>query len=417
MKRGLLIGAGFSYDLGMPLAVEVTEVFLNIFNTKNARQFADVLASKEPFGKDRPINRTAIHEGMHLLLAYKQEDGRNYEEFLARLEALPWKTQSDQDSRHYLFSIFYDLLYKILVAYQNESYDTMYELNSRWFSKLANLLSSEETWAFTLNHDLYFECLAIDLGIPVTYGDVDEIAFPISNLKPNNKIRLSCMQRELFCTDGRGWFAGTNGINLVRLHGGFCELEYKDKVVICNPSLQRKRSSELISEFRKIESMGYYVRGEKVPSGRDRVITGPDGTLDVIHRGVLAGGNKYSKTTNFKKGEEKLKLFSDVLKGLDELTIIGYGFGDVHVNYRISNAMVLNEGLKIRIIDPVQRRWPEFLRQFDYDLRIRGAYCGAAQWMAYVGEEKWDEAQMKGLKENERLRSEVRHKVEVALSR
>jgi hypothetical protein len=32
MKKGLLLGAGFSFDLGMPLAYELTEDFLSLYN-------------------------------------------------------------------------------------------------------------------------------------------------------------------------------------------------------------------------------------------------------------------------------------------------------------------------------------------------------------------------------------------------
>jgi hypothetical protein len=419
VRKGLLLGAGFSYDFGMPLSVELTEIFLSLFNERNARRFGDILSSNEPYAKDRPINSSAIHEGINVLLAYKQENGSNYEELLAKVEALgdhPRKSQSDRDSYHYLFEVFYDLLHRILITYQIKSHDALYELNRPWFSKLGNLLSAEETWIFTLNHDLYVECLAIDFGIPVSYGDVDEISLPVNNLEPRKEIRFSCSRMEDLRKEGAGWFTGRKGVNLVHLHGSLSEHEYKDDLLICNPSLQRKHSSEVISDFHEIESMGYNHQGQRVPSGRSRVITGPDDTLDIIRRTVLIGGKKYSKTTNLKKGEEKLKLFDDVMRELTELTIIGYSFGDSHVNNRILNAMVLNNQLRIRIVDPVHRpSWPEFLQQFDYDQRIRGALCGAAQWMTYVGEEKWDDAQTKALKQNERVRLEIRRKVKAAM--
>jgi hypothetical protein len=142
------------------------------------------------------------------------------------------------------------------------------------------------------------------------------------------------------------------------------------------------------------------------------VVTGPDGTLDIVVRALLTGGNKYSKTTNPKKGEEKLQLFESVLRTLDELTIIGYGFGDLHVNYRISNAMVLNEGLKLKIVEPANRRWPEFLQQFDYGFRLSGGRCGAAQWIPFANGGSWNAAQGEALKKNEGLRTEVRKKIQ-----
>ncbi len=415
MRTGLLLGAGFSYDLGMPLTAEVTSVFLNLFNEPNMSRVTDMLSTKNPYGADRPINKSAIHEVLNLVLKYKGNLGNNYEELLANIEALgdlPQKTQPDKDSYHFLFDFFYGILYKILVAYQRESYKTLYALNKPWFSNLCNLFSTRETWVFSLNHDLYLECLAIDLGIPITYGDLEKITFPVSNLELNRKVQLSCLQRDQLSVDAAGWIKGRKGVNLVRLHGGFSEFEYQDSTLICNQSLERSGSMALMLDFEMIESMGYYHLGRRIPSGKDKIITGLDGTLDIVKRALLTGGRKYSKTTNVKKGEEKLKIFSDVLIELDELTIIGYSFGDSHINSRISNAMVLNPGLTLRSVDPESRPWPGFLQQFDYDLRIRKAHCGAAQWMAYLGDEQWDQAQIKALKESESVRTDLKRKVE-----
>jgi hypothetical protein len=58
------------------------------------------------------------------------------------------------------------------------------------------------------------------------------------------------------------------------------------------------------------------------------------------------------------------------------------------------------------IVDPVFRGTPNCIKQFDYDLRIRRAACGAAQWMEYCKIEKWNYEQINGLKENEKYRLE-----------
>lgn len=420
MRTGLLLGAGFSYDLGMPLAAEVTKVFLELFNESNVPRIAAILSIKNPYGNDRPINKSAVHEVLTLVLNYKRKLGNDYEELLANLadlESLPQKTQSDRDSYHFLFNVFYDIIYKMLVTFQRESYNSLYERNKPWFAKLCNLLSTRETWIFSLNHDLYLECLAIDLGVPITYGDQGKLTFPVSNLELNRKVNLRYLRRDQLSLETPGWIKDRKGINLVRLHGGFSEFEYRDSTLICTPPLERSRSMELILDFETIESMGYYYLGRRIPSGKDRIITGLDGRLDIVTRALLMGGRKYTKTTNAKKGEEKLQIFEDVLTKLDELTIIGYSFGDLHVDNRISNAMVLNPGLKLRLVDPASRPWPDFLQQFDYDLRIRKAVCGAAQWMTYVGDEKWDQAQIKALKQSESVRAEIKRRVEMIMKR
>ncbi|WP_422403963.1 hypothetical protein, partial [Pseudomonas sp. GZD-209] len=128
VKKGLLLGAGFSYDFGMPLAIELTEVFLGLFTTKSTEHFVDVLAQNSPYGDDRPISRPALKRGMDLLLSYKAEAGKNYEELLSNIQsaAADYKCpQAEKDTFHYLFGVFYSIIYKILCDYQFEAHKTL----------------------------------------------------------------------------------------------------------------------------------------------------------------------------------------------------------------------------------------------------------------------------------------------------
>jgi hypothetical protein len=237
MNKGLLLGAGFSYDLGMPLSVEFTEVFLGIFNKRNVKSLATALAKNDPYSNGRPINKEAIFNGLDLLLEYKKGNGSNYEEFLQIIQDKqnePGSSQSDKDSYNYLFSVFYEIVHTVLSLYQKFSYEIIYEKNIRWFSRLENLLSDKETWVFTLNHDLYMECIALDFGIPITYGDNESISFPLSNIEMDKKVNLTCSKRSNLVSSSAGFFRGKRGVNLVKLHGGLSKLQYKDNEILCN---------------------------------------------------------------------------------------------------------------------------------------------------------------------------------------
>ena len=415
MKTGILLGAGFSYDFGMPVARELTEVFLNLFNRNSIKSLIVRMANHQPFGLDRPINEAAITEVFDLLLAYKEMNGENYEDLLSQIQSLSddySKSQSDRDSYHYAFGLLYEIIHNLLSVYQAESYKNLYQKNLKWFSKLENILSAEETWVFTLNHDLFLECLAIDLGIPVTYGATGKIEFPVSNVEMEERIEFSTIERSSYCASNPGFFVGRIGINLIKLHGGLSEHEYKDDHLLCNQNLDKTTSKELITDFYKILRMAYYHQGHKVPDNRDRAITNIDGELDLISKAMLTGGKKYSKTANPKKGEEKLIIFDELLTQIDELIIIGYGFGDKHVNFRIANALARRENLSVRIIDPNLRKIPEFLEPFDYSSRINRAGCGAAHWIDYCKSHKWDAEQIEALKTNSGIRQEIRNRVE-----
>ncbi|PXX25866.1 hypothetical protein [Thalassospira sp. 11-3] len=411
MKKLLILGAGFSYNLGMPLAAELTEIFLCIFKRIPPKGLVNNLLNSNKFNIERPVNEIALNKAIKIINDY---DGKNYEELLSHIQFLSEtnvKTStSDRDSYFAVYSICYSIIHIILVNYQIASFKTMYLKNRDHFNGLKNLLSKSETWVFTLNHDIYLECLSLDLGIPITYGDSEKITFPKSNIEMDNIIEMTFSYRNEFL-EHNSFFKEDFGINLVKLHGGLSELHYDDGKKICNQSLKDNNAIELMYDFMNIQQMGYYFNGIKEPSGKDRVITDLKGNLDIICQAMMTGGKKYSITNNDKKGEEKLKLFSEILKQTDEVTVLGYGFGDKHINNRLSNAMLLNENLKIQIVDKVSRGIPLSLEQFDYSGRVRTATCGAAEWMEYVGTSRWNTDQIEGLKNNENLRNKIREKV------
>lgn len=396
MKKGLLLGAGFSYDLGMPLSSELTEIFLSFFHKDNILMYAKILSEKNPYGNDRPINFNAILEGLSIIIKFKQENCNNYEKILATIQNLREnnnKTLSDKDSYSYLNSLFYSLIWEILYQYQIISYQLLFNKNKNGYKKLEDIFSENETWIFSLNHDLVIELLALEFNIPITYGDNETINFPLSNIH-SEKLNFTYSMRESYDNQILNFFKEIRGINLVKLHGGLNEFGYKDNSLMCNMNLNGLTANELIINFQKFKTMGFYYKYKKVPhSGQDMFITNNDNEFDIISKSMLTGGNKYSNTSNIKKGEEKLKVFEKILSEINELTIIGYGFGDEHINFRLSNAMVVNKDLSIKIVEPLSINIPECLKQFNYNQRIKTAMCTATQWISYCQSKTWDAEQ------------------------
>jgi len=88
-KIGLLLGAGFSYDLGMPLAKELTEVLLAPFNERDVKALVRAMCRGRPNGPDRPPNERALSECFDVLLSYKSSNGQNYGVPSASLREIP----------------------------------------------------------------------------------------------------------------------------------------------------------------------------------------------------------------------------------------------------------------------------------------------------------------------------------------
>ncbi|WP_061236649.1 hypothetical protein [Leptospira interrogans] len=415
MKVAFLLGAGFSYDLGMPLGIDLTNYFLNLFSGIDESQLIEVLLSLE---EEVPFSKRAISKGIKLLYHHKKRKVKNYEYLLAQIEELASISKEGgviKTSYRYLLNLFYETIYSNLMLYQNISYNQIYKTNFDLYAGLKHVLNENETWFFTLNHDIYLELLCIDYDIPATYGDTEVIKFPIDNNCMTDKINFTCKKRKEFNIKNKAYFKNKFGANIVKLHGGLGELDYSKRHMVCNFPLTFSSSIDLINQFNKIHKMAFFFDEDskiKLPNNRRHIfVADEDDDLVVLTKSVLIGGNKYSKTAKIKQGEEKLKLFEDVMKSVDKLIIIGYGFGDQHINFRINHQLVKNEKFTIEIVDPNFKKVPSFVEQFDYDNRIKGTALNTTDWINqfYRGNKRNRSPNMKKIySQREKIRSTVR---------
>ena len=369
MKNVFLLGAGFSYQFGMPLASDLTEIFLSLFNDENIPLIINMLSSTKPYGEEYPINKEALKKAFDIILKYKNDPAckdckncthcknfNNYELIISDVYQLKkdYKNREDLKSYDLIYSYFYGKIHEILVIYQKFTFP-LYQKNKDEYKRFSNLLSKDkETWVFTLNHDLYMEFLAKDFLIPITFGDTQKIRFrKDNNLNKEKIINFSYSERKEINLKNKEYFHDEYGINLIKLHGGLNELLYNESEFICNIDLNVADSSEMLEKFSEMMSMKFFANdGIAFYSDVDWHITNMEYEGDVATKSMLTGSNKYSATYSEKKGEEKLSLFSEVLQGADILTIIGYGFNDEHINCKITKAIILNEKLKFTVVDP-----------------------------------------------------------------
>ncbi len=84
-----------------------------------------------------------------------------------------------------------------------------------------------------------------------------------------------------------------------------------------------------------------------------------------------------------------MPLLSMELERLDKLYIIGYGFGDYHINMRLQKAMYTNDKLMVVIVNPSIEK-QELFKPFDYDLRVRYTNVRTPEWMNYEITQNWN---------------------------
>jgi len=375
MKNVFLLAAGFSYQFGMPLASDLTKIFLSLFNDKNIPIIINHLSSQNPYGDDQPISEEALKRAFDILIKYQNDpDCNNYELVISEVY--------DLNSYYFIYSYFYGVIHKILVLYQKVSFP-LYQKNKEEYKRFSQLLSKDnETWVFTLNHDLYMEFLAKDFSIPITFGDTKKISFRKDNrLNKEKIINFSFSDKNEVNLENKNYFKNEYGINLVKLHGGLNELHYKDGKSICNLDLNVENSVEMLKNFTDMMDMKHFTPDGKIfHSDQDWFITGMNYEFDIATKSMLTGSNKYSATYSDKEGEEKLSLFSKILQESDMLTIIGYGFNDKHINCKITKAVILNEKLKVTVVDPTPTL-PKLLAPINEGNRVSHFRYDVANWI------------------------------------
>ena len=393
-KKTLLLGAGFSYELGMPLAFDLTKDFYSKFSPFTMLRLINLLKRNEPYGKERPIDKNTLDD-IGILYSQYRKNKINYEKMILELETLKDHNNTNisiSDTYHYYIGVVQYLLSQILWEHQEKKYDIFQEYQYL-YNDLSDFLSDEEeVYVFTLNHDICFEMLCLDMGLPFSFGTDKSREYYRTNLNQHEKVYFTYMERENLLSKKYSFVNCKSYFNLIKLHGAFNEFSFEDNKKIAYIDHKNCKTSGEYLECVRIawNDTHYFMNGQDIKLTEFIPVTDNNGEFQIVGRSVMIGGKKYSITINPKTGDDKLQLFDKILDETDELTIIGYGFADRHINTRIYNSMVRNENLKIKRIDPNNFKTPELFEPLDYDLRFTGAMCTAVQWLHYRRTQNWD---------------------------
>lgn len=393
-KKTLLLGAGFSYELGMPLANDLSKDIYCRFSPFTMLRFINILKRNEPYGKDRPINKNIL-DNAGILYSQYCKNRSTYEKMILEFESLKDKNNTDlsiSDTYHYYIGVIQFLLSQILWEHQEKKYDLFQEYQYL-YNDLSDFLKNEDdVYVFTLNHDICFEMLCLDMGLHFSFGTDKSREYYKTNLNQTEKVYFSYLERGNLLSKNNSFVNGKPCFNIIKLHGAFNEFSFEDNKKIAYIDHKRcKTSNEYLKCVKTAwNDTHYYMNGHDLKMTEFIPVTDDDGEFQIVGRSVMIGGKKYSITINPKTGEDKLQLFDQILDKTEELTIIGYGFADRHINTRIYNSMVRNEKLKIIKIDPNNFKTPELFEPLDYDQRFTSCMCTATQWLHYRATQNWD---------------------------
>jgi hypothetical protein len=357
---GIFLGAGASFDVGMPLVWELTTKTKNWLTPEKLRAFNQGW-KKQGNG----IPDSIIEE----LISVMSRDDLHYESILGYLEVQSRRNGGRSKGYHTLYLWMVELVYMQL--YLQHINGSQFVLEHLDLYKGINTLYKNNTplWVFSLNHDSIVEMIAKKLSIPLHSGFSDSlIELPRRNAAGEivgSLFAESISKSEL--DHGCMQFPNppASGIYLLKLHGSLDIFVHNDNFDLIKILPQDDTPESIIDSLRAVNEELVYV-DPRAPGGKIKVLNEIayadfDGEMQFLRRTLLSGAQKFNEQSSQVLPKSMLKHFTSSLNSVRELICIGYGFGDQHINSIIKTWLEFSAERSIKIVSPSARSVPDSL--------------------------------------------------------
>ena len=357
--KGILLGAGASYDCGMPLVWELTAEIRRWLTKPKLAQYNNGWKLQGGGWDDY-----MIFELEKLL------DNKNihYEEMIGNIETLFSRERNEEIRQRlhtvhgFLLQAVYGLLLERQIKNMKYAMHALYDYGG--FKKMAE--ENRPLWVFSLNHDLIVELLASKLFIPVKSGFNDTVSIPM-RFEPNanaQRINFQFLSRDSIESSKYDFFKqGELGVNLIKLHGALDIFGYKDELNYLKILPQDNRPESYVDQLLLVNDINQKTAVREASQHRSYIVNeniyfDEFGDLQFLRKSILSGAHKFSKQISQIAPSEFLHLFRDHLNSFDELICIGYSFADSHIDQILKNWLSFSPDKKLTIVNPGIDRCP-----------------------------------------------------------
>lgn len=357
---GLLLGAGASYEIGMPLAFELTKELKNWLTPTKLRWLNDVWQERGGGYSDPTIDDVASILTM---------DGLNYEHIMGYLEVQSERERGRSQEYHGLLGFLSEIVYALLKE-RHVLNGPLIERRIRYLDGIKRFVEENKPlWVLSLNHDLLMECFSAHAGIRVKYGFSDELVrLPRRDLDGTKvgDLQAHVTRRDQFAKHALSFLpTGEEGINLLKIHGSLDEFAFNDGHDVLKIAPVEKSVRGVLTGLRNANDEVRYIDprwpGGVVKSPNEIVYADAEGVMQFLRRTPLAGVFKFQNRSSQNVPNEMLSCFTHSLAYLSTLVCIGYAFGDLHVILAIRNWLELSGERQLTIVDPNIKRVPTML--------------------------------------------------------
>jgi hypothetical protein len=361
----LLLGAGASRELGMPLRADINAELLTWLSPTSLRRLNDTWRAR---GLGHPA------EVIEDVARFLTEDQFDYEALLEHLEAryLDDAREGFAHAYHALYAWLAQVVYQLLYRRQVERRDA-YREGLQYFEGLVPLArANRPLWIFSLNHDVLIECIAALFGIEINCGFPPRtVALPCRNA---DGAVIAHLQAELLTeaemASGTLPFSvvGWPAINLLKLHGALDTFTLDggrdlvrlkpaddtfdaiiDALQIANEGLLApKLAAGLVPDALAITNQIPYVDAQ--------------GTLRLLGRTLRASATRLTDPFPQLVQRRRLEYFRGSLAQVQRLVAIGYSMADAEVNEIVHEWLLASPARRLEIVAPAMAQVPGFLQ-------------------------------------------------------
>jgi hypothetical protein len=360
MATGLFLGAGASYEVGMPLVWDLTAELKAWLTPDKLRELNRGWRTQNGGHPDEVIDnlaRVLILPDLH------------YESILGFLETNFRRHSGPRHDYHGLYAWLVEMVYWIL--YYRHTKNVIYiERNLPLLDGIAKLAErNHPLWVFSLNHDLIIECLAARHGIPLSAGFTStRVSLPRRNSDgvKTGELHAEVITGEQLEKSGMPFLSlGTPGINLIKVHGALDVFTFRNGEDLLKLIPIEATPAGIIETLRAANQELLYFE-PLAPNKRAKVTNeiayaDDGGEMQFLRRSLLAGSFKFDNRASQVLPMRLLDYFKSHMNNVSELVCVGYGFGDVHINNVIRSWIEFSADRNIDIVSPGIKNIPPFL--------------------------------------------------------
>lgn len=356
--KALFIGAGATYDCGMPLVWELTAEIRRWLTP------AKIISFNE--------NWKSQGGGWHadvvsLLVSLLENKNLHYENIIGAIEVecSRERDQSKRQSYYAALGFVLQAVYGLLMERQVKN--THYALAAlEDFSSIKEMANNNKPlWVFSLNHDCVIEMLALKCGIPLKSGFNEEVSIPMKTANgsvrsfPFERLSRKSIEENQYSFFGDGEF----GINLIKLHGSLDIFGQDDELNYLKISAIENNPESLSCQIQLLNQINQDIAiRDGVVCTNENIYEDEDGEIQFLRKSLLSGAHKFTKELSQIAPSEFLSLFRGNLNYADELICIGYSFGDKHIDDHMLDWLSFSATRKLTIVNPGINACPERMK-------------------------------------------------------